>query len=206
MNKFAKIAVLCTAVTSLGLVACQSNTPSMHKDGQSMKQKDGFKHGEKHDKKHGRMTEEQRKAFDAQVQQVCANNLGKTVSFTVDNKPMQGTCEVRFKPNLEGKEALFAEKMGEKMGEKKEKMKHPSKMTEAERAEHEKMRAKHEQQRTTMKTQMQQACDGKIGQKVTLTLNGKSVEGTFEMTIKPERQDKPNHQLPPPAPQAKQAS
>lgn len=194
MNKFAKLAVLCTAVTSLGLVACQSNTTAMHKDNQSMKHKEHHQKNGKHGEKHGRMTEEQRKAFDAQVQQVCANNLGKTVSFNIDNKPMQGTCDVRFKPNLEGKEALFSEKMGEK----KDKMKHPSKMTEAERAEHEKMRVEHEQQRLAMQTQMQQACVGKVGQKVTLNLNGKAVEGTCEMTIKPERPSMPNNQLPPP--------
>lgn len=201
MKKLSKIAMACTAVASLGLVACQANTQN-HQSSQTMKHHGEHhtqhdKRGMKHDK-HPRMTEEQRKAFDTQVQQACAGKIGQTVNFNVDNKTMQGTCAVKFKPNdKDAKKSLFGDK------DKHDKtMKHPKQMTEAERAEHEKKRTEMQQQRQAFHTQVQNACANKVGQTTSITLNGKTIEGTCHLTIQPEK-DKQDMKSPRPMPEKK---
>ena len=200
MKTLNKILVACTAVASLGLVACQANsqnpqTQAMKTHGEHHAQHD--KRGMKHDK-HPRMTEEQRKAFDTQVQQACAGKIGQTVNFTVDNKTMQGTCSVKFKPNdKDAKKSLFGDK------DKHDKtMKHPKQMTEAERAEHEKKRTEMQQQRQAFDAQVQKACANKVGQTTSISLNGKTIEGTCQVMIQPEK-DKHEMKHPRPMPEKK---
>lgn len=201
MKTLNKIAIACTAVASLGLVACQSNAQNQQSP-QTIKQHGGHhahhdKRGMKHDKQ-PRMTEEQRKAFETQVQQACAGKIGQTVNFTVDNKTMQGTCAVKFKPNdKDAKKSLFGDK------DKHDKtMKHPKQMTEAERAEHDKKRTAMQQQRQAFNTQVQNACANKVGQTTSITLNGKTIEGTCQVMIQPDK-DKQNMKHPRPMPEKK---
>lgn len=106
MKQIAKIAMLCTSLVAMGgLVACQSTSSTNQKSEHRM-----MKHGEHHNAERGyfgkkRMTEEERAqheqrraAFDAQVKQACAGKEGQTVKLTIDNKTVEGTCEVKFKP------------------------------------------------------------------------------------------------------------
>lgn len=185
MNTFTKLAVLCTAISSLGLVACQSTTANnMHER--------GMKHGEKHghqQHKKSRMTKEQLEAMRNQIQQTCQAKIGQTVNLTLaDGKTMQGTCDVKFKPSTkQDKKALFAEKDGDK---KQHRIKYPKQMTEAERAEFEKARTERDQQRQNMHKQIQQACEGKIGQTVNFTLNDQTIQGSCHVGFKPLMQDK----------------
>lgn len=198
MKTLNKIVIACTAVASLGLVACQSNTqhyqaPKHHGEHHTHHDKRGMKHD-----KQPRMTEEQRKAFDTQVQQVCAGKIGQTVNFTVDNKTMQGTCAVKFKPNdKDTKKSLFGDK--DKFNKK---MKHPSQMSEAERADHEKKRIEMQQQRQAFDAQVQQACANKVGQTTSISLNGKTLEGTCQVMIQPDK-DKHEMKHPRPMPEKK---
>lgn len=110
MKQIAKIAMLCTSLVAMGgLVACQSTSSANQKSEHRM-----MKHGDQRDEGRGgerghsgkkHMTEEEnaqheqhRAAFEAQVKQACAGKEGQTVKLTIDNKTVEGTCEVKFKP------------------------------------------------------------------------------------------------------------
>ncbi len=193
MNKISKLALVCATVLSMGsLVACQSGS-NLDKTAQDNKHPHGAKH-EQHGKHRGQpMTEEQkaefekrRAEFEKQAKQACDGKVGQTVKFTLDDKTIEGTCEIGIKrekpqdaqgampPKADGsmppppKDGKFDGKKGDKES-----------------------KSDREQRRAEMKAKEQQACAGKLGQKVSVSLdNDRTIEGTCEVMFKPNKPEK----------------
>lgn len=86
-------------ISSLGLTACQSN-PSNSNYGASGDRSThswGKKESDRHFKRDPKRMEEMRKRHEV-LNQACIGKAGQTVSVTVGDKTLQGTCETVFQP------------------------------------------------------------------------------------------------------------
>lgn len=180
MNKISKLALVCATVLSMGsLVACQSSS-NLNTTAQDNQHPYGAKHG----KHRGQpMTAEQkaefekrRAEFEKQAKQACDGKVGQTVKFTLDDKTIEGTCEIGIKREKpQDTQGAMPPKDGKLDGKKGDKQ----------------SKSDREQRRAEMKAKEQQACAGKLGQKVSVSLdNDRTLEGTCEVMFKPNKPEK----------------
>ncbi|WP_130804433.1 hypothetical protein [Acinetobacter ihumii] len=106
MNKISKVAMLTATIITMGsLAACQSTSAPEPRQDRAMMQGDHGKHFKRH-----KLTPEQRaemqqhraerKAQFEQIQKACVGKtVGQAIQVKVGDKTIDGTCEVRFKPN-----------------------------------------------------------------------------------------------------------
>lgn len=202
MNNRKHLALMCATMLGLtGVIASQNVFADNAKDSktqtiQQEKKSDDkrhhheHKHDHKHDHKHhhghdhkhehkhhdgkGHQMSEQQKAefeqrraqFYQQATKACDGKLGQSVEFKIDQQSYKGTCELGFKPA---------------------KFEPPKDKTDVKAEEGKKLKFSREQ-RNAMDTQVQQACNGKVGKTVTISLdNNVKVDGTCEIRFKHEK-------------------
>lgn len=109
MKALIKIGLLTASLTAFaGLTACQSTSATQEQPNRPMMHKDGHKSG--HMKRHQRnLIPEQRAEWDKrrterqmrhqQIQQACAGKTaGQAIQIKMNDKTLEGTCEMRFMP------------------------------------------------------------------------------------------------------------
>lgn len=201
MNNRNKIAVVCATLFGLGSAIAGQNAIAQDKTTAEKTAKTQVAEQKQHDKqgkphRHGhhghhhgphihQMSEEQKAEFEKrrsqfveQSKQACEGKLGKSVEFKIDNQTYKGTCELGFKPTK-------FEPPKDKAGE----LPPPPKMDF--KPEHGKMPkfGFGREQRAAMDKQVKEACTGKVGQKVSISLdNNVKVDGTCEIHF---QHDKP---------------
>lgn len=209
MNNRKHLALMCATMLGLtGVIASQNVLADNAKDSktqttQQEKKSDDkrhhheHKHEHKHDHKHHhghehkphdgkwhQMSEQQKAEFEKrraqfyeQATKACNGKLGQSVEFKIDQQSYKGTCELGFKPTK-------FEPPKDKAGELAAPPKADFKPEDGKKFKFGR------EQRNAMDTQVQQACNGKVGKTVTITLdNNVKVDGTCEIRFK---QDKPN--------------
>lgn len=197
------LAMMCATMLGLtGVIASQNvlavdgskdnKMQTMQQQKQAKEQANGkaeHKHEHRHHAKGHHVDEqkkvefEQRRAqFYQQATQACDGKLGQSVEFKIDQQTFKGTCELSFKPN---KFELPKDKAQSELPPPP-----PKGDFKPENGKMFKHRFSREQ-RQAMDKQVQQACTGKVGQTVSITLdNNVKVNGTCEVRFKNE---KPQH-------------
>lgn len=108
MNKLSKVVMLAATVVTMGsLAACQSTTGPQEPPARHMM--DDAPQGKHFMKRHKLIPEQraemqqrraERQAQFEQIQQACVGKtVGQAIQVKVGDKTIDGTCQIRFKPN-----------------------------------------------------------------------------------------------------------